>query len=393
MPVTHWVCPDDKPTAGEIHTPEFCITECPHKCISPFLIAALTTSNRRNHHKGKYISATSLFGCVRSGKLERTVDYAEYLKNSLYGYRGTVMHQVVEDASEIELIGLDENGEKVTLSQLGYLTEWRMLLGFCLEHGGFSFNPEGVDIDDEDTYPACPFDDHHIVGVEGSRCEIFLLGGTLDGLEPHWDTFDETTGVLEGTLWDMKTMAEFALKLFILGKEEKYNDKNKYHPNIKDSYIVQANVYKYLAERSDPPEVLKEKGVRQIKLKVGNIQGFGMNHFPRSGAQYEYKKHWKHEPKLWDIPSITFWPDDEIEEYIKKHGEPILRALILDEIRGPICEPADNKAGLHSWLCVYCAFHGSTFCPAPDVEWQALQDGKTEDEAFDLAYEAWEHEQ
>jgi hypothetical protein len=116
VPITKWACPPERPTFGNINTPEHCILECPHRCAAPHLISALTLANRNDHHKGKYLSVTSLSGCERRLQLERNVDYADYMKNSLYSYRGTVMHSVLEDAAALEL----PNG--VSLASLGYLT-------------------------------------------------------------------------------------------------------------------------------------------------------------------------------------------------------------------------------------------------------------------------------
>jgi hypothetical protein len=366
VPVKEWACPPDKPTHGESHTPEFCITKCPHKCVSPFLIAALTSSNQRNHHKGKYISATSLSGCVRKLKAERTNDYAEYMANALYAYRGTVMHQVVEDAAGVALPG------GLVLAELGYLTEWRMLVGFCFDcTTGFPVDV-CVDPSDESTW-----EDVRCPSCGGTS--FFFLGGTLDGAEPIWDTFDPEVGTLEAILWDLKTMADYAIMNFITG------DKSAtHHPNVKDPYILQANVYKYLAERSAPPAVLQERGVKRIKFVESNIQAFGMSHFPRTGSSYRYKKHWKHELTDWDIPTIEFWEDAAIEKYIGENGLPIYESLIEGKTRGTIIPP-EGKGPEHSWMCRFCAFYESDICPNPTAEWKALQDGLSSEEAFEVA--------
>jgi hypothetical protein len=369
MPITHWACPADKPTYGEAHTADFCITECQHKCVSPFLIAALTASNQKNHHKGKYISATSLSGCVRKLKSERTLNYAEYMANALYAYRGTVMHQVVEDAAGIRM----PNG--LVLAEVGYVTEWRMLIGFCFHHGGFEV-AETVDVNDEATWDTvhCPLCVEQDVPAEERGW--FLLGGTLDGLEPLWDQFDEEEGILYAILWDLKTMADYAITKFITG-----DDSASHHPNVKDGYVVQANIYKYLAERSIPPEILRKRGVKKIRFVESHIQAFGMSHFPRTGSTYRYKKHWKHELSDWEIPGIEFWADDQIEAFISEKGRPIYETLILDNDRGPICEP-EGKGPEHSWECRFCAFYETAICPNPSVEWKALKKGATPEEAF-----------
>jgi len=372
MPLTHWACPEGSPTYGETHDPKFCITECPNKCASPFMIAALTASVQTNHHRGKYVSATSLSGCKRKLLLERLVAYADYMKNSFYSYRGTVMHQVVEDASAIELDG-------VTLGALGYLTEWRMLVGFCFEHGGFAL-PDEVSAFDESTWdkvncPACKKS-----RVPHVKREWILLGGTLDGLEPVWRDYDPDTGVLPCILWDLKTMQEYAVSYFIKG-----DPKNKYHPHVKDAHFEQAQVYKYLAERSTPPLALRERGVTRLELVEANIQAFSMGQFPRTGSTYSWKEHWRKPEKTWDIPAIHFMEDAWIENYIKVEGYPIYKSLILNEERPPIRPPEGGKADEHSWECRFCAFHGSKFCPNPAAEWAALESGMDPDNAYEAA--------
>ena len=367
MPLVRWACPEGKETYGETHDPKYCITECSDKCASPFLIAALTSSVQTNHHKGKYISATSLSGCNRKLYLERTTDYADYMKNSFYSYRGTVMHQVVEDAGNMEFEG-------ISLGQLGYMTEWRMLIGFCFNHGGFSLHPD-VDPFDENTWGKvnCP-------GCKKSRVphkkrEWILLGGTLDGLEPIWVEFKD--GTLPCVLWDLKTMQEYAVTYFIKGDK-----KNTYHRHVKDEHYLQAQVYKYLAERSTPPDTLVSQGVERLKLVESNIQVFSMGQFPRTGSSYRWKDHYTKPETDWDIPAITFMSDQDIEAYIKKAARPIYESLILNEKRPSICGPNSNKPDEHSWECRFCAFQGSKFCPNPAKEWDALLEGQEPEEAF-----------
>lgn len=379
-PLVKWACPEGKPTYGEVHEPLFCVSECLDKCASPFLIAALTHSVQSNHHKGKYISATGLSGCKRKLYLERSIPYADYMKNSFYAYRGTVMHQVVEDSSSVSLGG-------ISLDDLGYLTEWKMLIGFCFQHGGFSLE------DSVSPYDETTWDDVNCPQCKKSRVrhadrEWILLGGTLDGLEPIWRNFDPDSGVLTAILWDLKTMQEYAVNYFIKG-----DSKNSYHPHIKDAHFLQAQVYKYLAERSTPPKALRDKGVKRIKLVESNIQAFSMGQFPRTGGSYMWKDHWTKPETSWDIPHIPFMQDDWIEEYIKVEGYPLYKSLILNEERPPICPPEGTKKGEHSWECRFCSFPGSKYCPNPEKEWELLQSGKSPEEAFSLTQGAYNGEE
>jgi len=362
-PLVRWACPENKPTFGETHEASHCITTCEDKCASPFMIAALTASNQRNHHRGKYISATSLSGCVRKLQLERTVDYADFMQNSFYGYRGTVMHQVVEDSALVDL------GELGSLESLGYLSEWRMSIGFCMEHGGFRL-PAGSDATQDDAWldTACPDCEPN------NPTQVLLLGGTLDGLEPIWDTFDPDEGTLDAILWDLKTMQEYAVRYFIQGDK-----KNVYHPNVKDGHYEQAQMYRYMAEICEPPQLLKDRGVKRLNLIEANIQVFAMNKFPRTGTHNSFKSGRSAEMDYF-VPEITFESNEWVEEYIRERALPIYHSLVTGEKRGPITEPTGGNE--HSWLCRFCAFYETEYCPDPTSEWKLLQENVVPDEAF-----------
>lgn len=282
------------------------------------------------------------------------------------------MHQVVEDAGEIKLGG-------ISLGALGYLTEWKMLIGYCFEHGGFRV-ADSVSPYDESTWESVACPECKRTRKKIADREWMLLGGTLDGLEPLWRDFDPEEGILYCVLWDLKTMQEYAVRYFIKG-----DDKNQYHRHVKDEHFAQAQVYKYLAERSKVPEVLAEKGVKQIKLVESNIQAFSMGEFPRTGSKYMWKEHYTHDDSLWDIPSVHFMEDEWIENHITSNGYQIYKSLILKEERATICPPEGNKKGEHSWRCRFCAFYGSAECPNPTLEWELLQSGMAAEEAFKQA--------
>jgi hypothetical protein len=381
MPMTHFKCPDSAPSAGEAHTFEHCISECQHRCLSPYLIAAVASSNQRNHHRGKYVSATSLTGCVRKLRLERTVDYALEPKLALYPYRGTVMHTVVEDATTWAGFG------DKTLTDLGFLSEWNMKVGFCFDHGGFPL-PDGVDATDQETWaqvecPAC-----YEANVPLDKQDWFVLGGTLDGAEPLWNgrddgvpPFDPETGVLYMVLHDLKTMKDYAIGKFVMGDSEA-----TLHTHAKDDYFVQAQIYRYLAEASIPPESLRKKGVKQIKFVEARLQAFAMGEFPYMGSQYTYRSGFGKNAKIatYDIPVMTFQPKPWVEDFIRERGRPIYESLVMETTLGSVCEP-DSKPGRHSWKCDFCAFLGSAACPNPSVEYIAAGEGMSPKDAYRLA--------
>lgn len=376
MPISKFACPPNKPTAGEVHDPEYCITKCRHQCYSPILMAAIVAVNQRNYHIGRYVSATALAGCKRTLQLERTVDYAEEYQNLYAAFRGTITHVVVENAAVVDL------GNGKSLADYGFVSEWNMLVGFCLRegHGGFEI-PSDTDTEDLASYAhlSCP---RCVEAGLPDNEETIILGGTLDGAEPIWDQFDPETGVLPCRLHDIKTQKEYALKLFIKG-----DPKNTLHPQIKDDYVAQARVYAYLAERAEPPVNLRNKGVKQVKMVESHIQAFSMGEAPwTGGGPYQWRDDYRHPVKDWPMIPIDLGTTEWVEDYIRRQARPILDSLIHDKIRAPICEHEPDSKGNHNFRCGFCAFHGSEFCPNPALEWRLITlDGKTPEEAFEIA--------
>lgn len=366
-----WSCPEDKPTHGEVAEPEFCIADCPHKCMAPGLIAAMTKSAMSNYHKGKYLSATSLTGCTRKLKLERTEDYYDYMKNVYYSYRGTLLHQITEDAAEWKF------ADGRSLVDLGFLVENRISIGFCFAHGGFRL-PAEVDAHKEETWDkaVCPKCVKSRVAKKDRH--RFILSGTMDSFHPDWKNYKD--GVLPGIIWDYKSMADYAMSMFVMGQGD-----STHHPNIKDEHFIQLHVYKYLFEIAAPPKMFKAKGVQDVIVTGAEIQGISMNDFPRTGASYRLKSMktgWK--PKDFTIPTIEMKDNSWTEEFIKKAAWDRYQALILGNSRGEIIAP-DGKKDRHCWSCDFCPFHKTEFCPNPMAEWKALKEGKSTEEAFYLA--------
>lgn len=364
MPLVGFACPPSAPTYGNAEPFEHCISKCKDRCMSPYLLAAMAYSNQKNHHKGRYISATALSGCVRKLTLERTIDYAQEVGKVFYGFRGTLMHQIVEEAAAWK--GMDGR----SMLDMGFLSEWHMKVGFCFEHAAFSV-PDDLDASAPETWPTdlkCPECDG----------EFFILGGTLDGGTPV--KFDKTDGTLWMNLEDLKSMQEYAVDKFIFG-----DPGATLHTHTKDDYVYQANLYKYLAERSAPPEYFQEKGVRRLRFREARIQAFAMGRAPYMGTHYWGRKHYKHPYDKHFIPAIEFKAEAWIEDYIRQRSKPIFDSLLTGRTRAPVCEPESNKSGSHSWKCDFCPFFESEHCPAPAVEWKALQGGASPEDAFNKA--------
>jgi hypothetical protein len=388
MPLVQLACPEASPTYGESHNPDYCLTRCEDRCLSPFLLAALVASGTRNHHKGKLVSVTSLAtdGCARSLLLERTVPYKEDPLKLMYAMRGTMAHQVVEDAATYRFT----SGK--SLEDYGFLTEYRMLICFCFLHGGFPA-PEGSDPYDPETWDSvrCPTCEKE--GVSG-QSDWFFLSGTCDGAEPLWDRMDEATGVLPVVLFDNKTAQEYAVDKLITGDATD----SKYGAAVKDGYVEQLSTYAYLLEQIDPPEQLQriaqQRGLPRItRLRVvdARLQFITMGKFPLTGAGYMHRKHWKHPFERFVVPEVPLMDAEWCENHIRVNGWPIYESLVQGKGRGAICPPVSNKKGAHHWKCGtptepgFCAFAYTEKCPNPALEYALIQDGADPEEAFQRA--------
>jgi hypothetical protein len=381
------VCPAHTPTAGTRNEPSHCLTACPHRCISPMLLAGMLSSSARNHHRGKLISVSSLSseGCPRALMLERTLDYADEAQSMLYAYRGTVLHQVLEDAHGFAL------PDGSSLLSLGFIQEYRMLIAFCFEHGGFEA-PAGSDPYDPGTWDSVTCPGCALAGVPRSAQEFFFLSGTLDCAEPRWDTYDPADGSVRVTIWDLKTVAEYQVDKIVSGAAAK---ESRYGAGTKDSHCEQLNLYAYLLDRSPIPEpvleVARARGLELRRLVVDDlrIQLFSMNKFPVTGGTTLHRAHWKHPWQTVQVPGIPRLSDAWAVDHVRRVGRPIYEALILEQGRGGICPPAPNSKGAHSWRCGgFCAFAGSDYCPDPATEWAALESGQGREEAFQAALAA-----
>jgi hypothetical protein len=310
------------------------------------------------------------------------MDYADTPHSMLYSYRGTLAHQVIEDAAHFVFPG----GE--TLTDMGFLTEERMLMCFCFEHGGFPA-PEGSDPYDETTWGSvvCPKCKKSKVAVD--KREWFFLSGTLDGFEPCWDDFDPQTGTLPGVIFDNKTSADFAINNIISGKDAA---KSPYASPFKNSHCEQLNLYAFLLTRIALPkgilDAAAKKGVAVKKLKVTGlvIQMLSMMQFPTSGTSVMFSNHYTKPKVPTPIPALPLFEEGWAEAHIKKHGRDAYKGLILEQNPAPLCAPESNSKDAHHWKCAgFCAFHETFACPSPKDEWIALKRGDTPEQAFAYA--------
>jgi hypothetical protein len=233
-------------------------------------------------HTGKRISVTMLTGgCKRQTLLERTQPYWLLPIRKLPAFRGTLIHAVAEKAAPM-------------MRELGWLIE------------------------------------EHISLTVKTKSGEWDLVGTLDAYEP-----------LRETLYDIKTLQDYAVKLTALGKQN-----GTWSDHVSDAYVKQLNIYRYL---------LQQTGDYKVARMVLQIIGFGQ--FVTTGHEQNIavQKGWKFTREDYDIPDIPFVPDKTVRYWIESEGEEWYRILYLNE-------PAPRVPDAYKWLCKICAFKDTEHC-------------------------------
>lgn len=90
-------CPRSAPTAGQCNPFDYCVNECPHRCMPPAFLHVIAKTNVHNEHRGDMISPSALKGCSRKLIWERMRGYY-YEPTKLYGsVRGSLIHGFIEE--------------------------------------------------------------------------------------------------------------------------------------------------------------------------------------------------------------------------------------------------------------------------------------------------------
>lgn len=310
MSLEGYRCPPGTPTHGNINKVEHCLNTCPHKCVSPPLLAAMWKASLEDYHKGTYISASMLSGggCDRQTVFERTEPFYAEPRKRYWPFRGTHAHSIIEGASDL-------------IRQYGWLQELRMLVEFEF--------PE---------LPAPIFDGDTFTGeYDTTKSLIIYVGGTTDSYN-----------IVTKELWDMKTCADVKADMMIRATKP-----GTLSPHLEDSWVRQVNIYRYLlAHTRIPPDIRKEFKIKDkfypAPEKLG-IQAISMMEIPITGKPYQARDY-----KIYPIADVPLWSLEDTEKYIRTEAMKWYRYLVLKEL--PAVVPADKQ-----WICNGCAFNGEVY--------------------------------
>jgi hypothetical protein len=188
-------CGNKCPGINEYHTFEsgYCLNSCDHQCVPASVLVHIQGAQRRDKHKGRYLSVTALLGCLRALYLERTIDYYVEPPKSWWSLRGKLLHALLENPGNAHIPNWQSETEY----------EW---------FTGLWWNPRSKTIT---TTP------------EGPDSEPIILYGTIDVLRTE-----------TGEMYDYKTIGDNGLAYIKDG--------------AKPDHVKQFNIYRLLVERGHP---------------------------------------------------------------------------------------------------------------------------------------------
>jgi hypothetical protein len=281
-------CPDHGEEPGRDNKISYCVNKCKAPCTSPNVLSAILHEESLNPHKGKIISVTQITGgCKRKTFLERTQDFYIEPDKKLPTFRGTLIHSLIE------------KGNTKEIKKAGWLIEQHMELPVTTKSGSW------------------------------------ILSATLDA-------FDKK----RKTLFDVKTLQEYAVEKMVTGKEE-----GTWSDHISDSYVKQANLYRYIGKKLDLFDA------KRLRLQI-----IGFGRMILTGTTVKLKtKQTKWKEQSYELPDIPVLPDKVVESWINIDGDEWYRIMYGNE-PAPVCDD-DWK-----WLCKSCVFNGTQHCPDPDAE-------------------------
>lgn len=161
------------------------------------------------------------------------------------------------------------------------------------------------------------------------------LTATLDALDPTM------------VLYDIKTFQDYALTKMVTGA-----NKGTWSDHIPDQYVKQMNLYRYLLH------VLH--GVAVSKMRI-QIMTFGDLVLTGTSPVVGIRKGYKWTQEQYEIPDVPMVEDDLVQHWINHEGDMWYRIMYEGE-KAPI---RDTE---WEWLCKYCQFKGTQWCPDPDAE-------------------------
>lgn len=306
---------------GQQNEPAYCLGHCPNPCVSPPLLAKMWDLEQRNHHKGSYLSASSIAGdgCARQTWYERqpNVDFYEQPKRRFWPTRGTVIHGLIEGVQHV-------------VAPFGWMQELRMAVPLQF--------PE---------YPAPVFDQGKWTGDYDSTQHLTVyLGGTTDAYNPYrrW-------------LHDFKSCDEYKVRAFLRGAWA-----NEYHAYVKETWFWQLQIYAWMvAQTHIDREHAAAFAAHGLPALPGptfpyperlQLQVISMMEIPLTATDRAYQ--YKPDPKKRDledayVTDVPVLPPNEVEAFIRPRALQWYRWLVLNEE-----PPVVDKSKW--WMCKGCPF-------------------------------------
>lgn len=371
MPWAGIVCPPHGVEPGRRNTIEHCLGKCERPCIAPPMLASLWANDHNNVHQTDYISASLLSGsdCARKVQKERFEPFWEIPGRRYWGFRGTLVHRMFEDAAGL-------------IERYGWLLEMRMQVELqydlpapifeSREHTrtpdeireleqveyflarskvrqaakSLGFTPDEVEAFVERNRQ--PIDQHYTTSHFTGRYDhnerlVVRLRGTGDAYNPFTRKYA-----------DGKSMADKKAIMTIKGDKA-----GTFSKNLQDEHVWQFNIYRWMIARTRiSDEVRAEFRALDLPALPGRnfpaptelvMQGASMMEQPRSGAPYSLKD--RGTTTLYDIDPVPVLPLHEIEDYVKPRALRWYRWLKLGE---PTPVVSESK----KWMCQGCFANG-----------------------------------
>lgn len=101
MPLKGFRCPASVPTAGNENTFDWCVNQCPHRCLPRSVLRVIVNREATNEHKGTMLTATSLSGCPRHLQLSRQTEFYAEPQQYYAATRGALYHGFLDGASDL----------------------------------------------------------------------------------------------------------------------------------------------------------------------------------------------------------------------------------------------------------------------------------------------------
>jgi hypothetical protein len=335
------------------------------------MLASMWANDHNNIHQGDYISASMLSGgdCARKVQLERYEPFWEIPGRRYWGFRGTLVHRMFEDAAGL-------------IEKYGWMLEFRMQVDLPYDLPAPVFELiEHTRTDEE--LERLQLVEHHM-----ARSRVQAVAKSLQftpeetsefvernttKVERHYTEsvftgrYDQNEGLvikLRGTgdaynpfirkYADGKSMADQKAIMTIKGTKA-----GTFSKNLQDEHVYQFNTYRWLVARTKIPEEVRQEFVALgLPLLKGRnfpapteliMQGASMMDQPRSGALYSLR--YRGTTTLYDIDAVPVLPLHEIEEWIRPRALQWYRWLKLREPTPVVSKDRD-------WLCGFCFANG-----------------------------------